>query len=64
MLLLKSARNVRHYMGIISQADGKLFVEAFVTALQASIPSVYSQAFWLPKADSYVIFVPRQGREI
>lgn len=36
MLLLKSAKNVTHYVGIISQADGKLHAEAFGTGLQAS----------------------------
>lgn len=36
MLLLKSAKNVTRYVGIISQADGKLHAEAFGTSLQAS----------------------------
>lgn len=43
---LKSARSARHYVGIISWADGKLPVEAFGAGLQASSALWYTAGSW------------------
>lgn len=57
---LKSARSARHYVGIISWADGKLPVETFGAGLQAS-GLVYGQFL---KSGTYIIFAAREKGEI
>lgn len=62
MLLLKSAKNVTRYVGIISQADGKLHAEAFGTSLQASGTLQYMAKLSGSQKSTYIIFAPREKK--